>query len=157
MDYSQGAVGVAAHRGGREQARGGAGMCEQRSGIATPVRVAAAVADHLSSRGYDWMTERDLQSAVADRLCERFEVSREKALSRRDRPDFLVAGTGFDVAVEVKVKGPRNAVLRQLGRYAAHGEVGAVVLASARRTLLAGIPSMIHGKPVAVALLAGEL
>ncbi len=135
-------------------------MVDSSAGLRDPAPVWVAARDlaaHLSSCLYEWTAERDLQDAVADRLGQRYAVCRERALPGRDRPDFLVETTGFGVAVEVKVNGSRTAVLRQLGRYAAHREVGAVVLASGRRSLLAGMPAMIHGKPVAVALLAGGL
>lgn len=118
---------------------------------------AQLLADHLSSFTYDWMTERELQDHVAAILAPRYPAQRERALSARDRPDFLVDIGGLTIAVEVKIAGARNAVLRQLGRYAAHDEIAAIVLASGKRTLLAGIPSHLHSKPITVALLAGAL
>lgn len=118
---------------------------------------AQLIADHLSSFTYDWMTERELQDHVAEILAPRFCAQRERALSARDRPDFLVDIGGLTIAVEVKIAGAHNAVLRQLGRYAAHDEIAAIVLASGKRTLLAGVPSHLHSTPIAVALLAGAL
>ena len=112
---------------------------------------------HLGAGAYDWIEERGLQDGVADRLAGRFSVLREKALSARDRPDFLVTFGGCTVAVEVKVQGSPNAILSQLGRYAAHDGVDAVILASGRRTLLAGVPTAIHATPVAVVYLGGGL
>lgn len=122
-----------------------------------PAQASCLVVDHLGSGAYDWIDERGLQDEVEERLAERFSVLREKALSARDRPDFLVTVGGCTVAVEVKVQGAPNAILSQLGRYAAHAEVGAVVLASGRRTLLAGVPTAIHATPVAVVYLGGGL
>ncbi|MEB3023047.1 MULTISPECIES: hypothetical protein [Mycolicibacter] len=118
---------------------------------------ATAVAEHLSSFNYNWMTERELQDHVATVLETRFPTRREHALSRRDRPDFLVESQGLTIAIEVKVAGAHNAVLRQLGRYAEHDGIAALVLASGKRTLLAGVPRQIHTKPIALALLAGAL
>lgn len=117
--------------------------------------VAERIAEHLSSHTYLWSDERELQDAVARRLAERFVFSQEKAISRSERPDFLVVDGGVRVAVEIKVAGSRAAVLRQLGRYAADTAVDAVVLASGRRTLLAGTVEVLHRKPVCVALLGG--
>ena len=123
----------------------------------TPAQASQVVVDHLGSGTYDWMDERGLQDEVEKLLAERFTIRREKAISARNRPDFLVAIDGCTVAVEVKIQGSPNAILSQLGRYAAHAEVDAVVLASGRRTLLAGVPVAIHATPVAVVYLGGGL
>jgi len=110
---------------------------------------AQRVAEHLTGFTYRWATEADLQDAMAGLLADSlFEVEREKRLDRRDRPDFLVTADGRTVAVEVKVKGSRTAVLRQLGRYAEHDSVDAIVFASGLRTLAAAMPAAIHSKPV---------
>jgi hypothetical protein len=122
-----------------------------------PAQACDVIVAHLGSGTYDWIDERGLQDEVDERLAARFSVLREKALSPRDRPDFLVSIGGCAVAVEVKVKGSPNAILSQLGRYAAHAEVDAVILASGRRTLLAGVPAVIHATPVAVVYLGGGL
>ena len=122
-----------------------------------PTLTCQLIVEHLGSGVYDWIDERGLQDGVADRLAQRFIVRREKALSARDRPDCLVTHYGYTVAIEAKVQGAHNAILGQLGRYAAHAEVDAVVLASRRRTLLAGVPTAIHPPPVAVVYLGGGL
>lgn len=122
------------------------------------IEAAQLVSTYLSSFTYDWTTERELQDAIWPVLCARFDhAQREAILSARDRPDFIVDPDDAAVAIEVKVKGSRNAILRQLGRYAEHDDIAAIVLASGRRTLLAGIPLEIHGKPVAVALVTAPL
>ncbi|MEE3755241.1 hypothetical protein [Mycobacterium intracellulare] len=118
---------------------------------------AAAVADHLGRFTYRWTSEIELQEAIWGVLQSRFVAERERALSRRDRPDFMVDVDGVAVALEVKVAGARNAVLRQLGRYAEHDTVDAIVLASSRRVLSAGIPAVIHRKPVLAIYLGGLL
>jgi hypothetical protein len=103
----------------------------------------------------DWTCETDLQEALHVVLGAYYPVMREQRISVQDRPDFLVTTTAGVVAVEVKIQGARNPVLRQLGRYAASAQVDAVVLASTRRTLLHAMPAEIHGKPVEVALIGG--
>lgn len=131
---------------------------EQLDLAATAGSMAALfIANHLCSFTYDWMTERELQDHVAAILAPRFTTHRERPLSPRDRPDFIVEFGGVTVAVEIKIAGAHNAVLRQLGRYAEHDGIAAVVLASGRRTLLAGIPPCLHSTPIEVALLAGAL
>ncbi|WP_099024351.1 hypothetical protein [Mycolicibacterium palauense] len=114
----------------------------------TPADAALAVANALTGFTYCWTAEADLQAAMHDVLAPRFHTDREKALSRRDRPDFLVNVGVLTVAVEVKVKGARNAVVRQLGRYAEHDDVDALLFASGRRVLVPAMPGEIHGKPV---------
>lgn len=114
----------------------------------TPADAALVVANDLAAFTYRWLTEADLQEAMHGVLVPRFHTDREKALSRRDRPDFLVNVGMFTIAIEVKVKAPRNTVIRQLGRYAEHDTVDALVFASGRRVLVPTIPSEIHGKPV---------
>jgi len=118
---------------------------------------AQTVAEHLGSFAYRWTTEVELQEAIWSILSDRFSADRERALSRRDRPDFIVDVDGVTVAIEVKIAGARNAVLRQIGRYAEHDTVDAIVLASGRRVLAAGIPESIHGKPVMSVHLGGLL
>ena len=116
------------------------------------------VASVLSSFTYDWLDEAALQRHLLSALSRAgFQARREVRLSPRDRPDFVVDHMGYAVAVEVKVKGGRPVIWRQLGRYAQHECVDAVVLAAGKRTLLAACPTDLCGKPVAVALLAGAL
>lgn len=114
------------------------------------LEAAIRVANHLDQFTYRWADERELQRAIEDALRCRFVVQAEVSLSRQDRPDFVVTTKRCHVAIEVKVRGTRNAILRQLGRYAAHDNVHALILAAGRRTLLPGIPTHIHGKPVLV-------
>jgi len=64
-----------------------------------------------------------------------------------DRIDFLVG----DVAVEVKTKGSRAEVIRQLYRYASHSRVAWIVLATTRAQHR--MPEAIGAKPVSVAYL----
>jgi hypothetical protein len=125
----------------------------EANGYATQNALAAAleIARHLERYTYRWGGERDLQQGIGIVLARRFDVQAEVSLSRRDRPDFLVTVESHRVAVEVKISGARTAILQQLGRYAAHDTVDAVVLAAGRRALLVGIPDLIHRKPVVVA------
>lgn len=109
---------------------------------------AQLVADRIAAHVYRWTTEVELQDGLWAVLGAEFACEREKALSRRDRPDFIVTVHPYRVAVEVKVKAARNAVLRQLGRYAEHDAVDAVLFVTGRRVLVSAVPGQIHGKPV---------
>jgi len=87
-----------------------------------------------------------LQPLVAEALdgaCVAYR--REVRLGPRSRVDFLTDG---GVAIEVKRGRPRSdALARQLGRYASHDAVSAVVLVLERAVPL---PDTMSGKPVRV-------
>jgi hypothetical protein len=107
----------------------------------------------LSTRTYSGHGEREIQDKVGAALTAAgVAFEREVRLSDRDRPDFLVGG---QVVVEVKLKTPRSVVLRQLGRYAEHDRVQAIVLASTSFTTLRNMRMTIHRVPVSPAVLHG--
>ena len=68
-------------------------------------------------------------------------------LSDADIVDFMVGS----IAVEVKIKGAKAEIYRQLERYAAHDNVTAILLVSSRSMHL---PALINGKPTLVASLS---
>lgn len=100
----------------------------------------------LARGRFDLTDEKACQGAIAEFLAAQLPgvlVEREKRLSRRDIPDFLVGGR---IAVEVKLKGARGPdVLRQLARYAAHPEVEAMVLVSGKAI---DVPAIVGGRPL---------
>ncbi|WP_293002593.1 hypothetical protein [Mycobacterium sp.] len=107
----------------------------------------------LAGRTFAGRNEVEVQDRVAAALTEAgVGFAREYRLSERGRPDFLVGG---QVVVEVKLKTPRSAVVRQLGRYAEHDSVGAIVLASPSFTTLRNMRMTIHGVAVVPAVLHG--
>lgn len=88
-------------------------------------------------------TQNDIHAFLAARLPLGCLLEREKVLGPRDRPDFFVDGR---IAVEVKVKGQqRRAIWRQLERYAGHGCVEAIILATG---VAMGPDARLMGKPV---------
>ena len=104
-------------------------------------RVCAALTSHI----FRFSSERDLQDGI-EQVLNRLSVAnkREARLTNEERVDFLVNR----VAVEVKTKGNRVSVMRQLSRYAECPDVDAIVLVTAKQTL--GCPSSIGGKPITV-------
>ena len=78
---------------------------------------------------------------------EGLETSREHRLSLNDIPDFVIEG----VVVEVKNKGQRTAIYRQLQRYSTHPELKGIVLVTSKSILL---PPSINGLPTRVASLS---
>lgn len=115
--------------------------------------LAADVVTVLGAHRHRGVNEKQIQDSVQRVLAAAgLAFSREHVLSAQDRPDFLVDG---GVVVEVKMKASRSMVLMQLGRYASHDQVTALVLASPRLTVVSGMPDSIHGKPVRVVQLPG--
>ncbi|MFY0545474.1 hypothetical protein [Brevibacillus sp. H7] len=78
----------------------------------------------------------------------RFE--REKHLSDRDIPDFLIQTQFGNVVLEVKTRCARKAIYRQLERYAGHQVVNGLILLTGTSM---GLPPEINGKPSIVASL----
>jgi hypothetical protein len=74
----------------------------------------------------------------------------EVRLTPHDRIDFLVDRVG----VEVKVKGTRDALHRQLLRYAASPRVDALLVVTTIRAHR-GLPGRIGGKPVHLIVIGG--
>ncbi|MCA2247582.1 hypothetical protein JF729_07195 [Mycobacterium intracellulare] len=123
----------------------------ERSGQAGVL--AAQILAALQGRIYGGLRETQIQDRVGAALAAAGLVfERECRLSERDRPDFLVGG---QVVVEVKLKTPRSVVLRQLGRYAEHGQVEAIVLATTSFSTLRNMRVTIHQVPVYPAVLRG--
>lgn len=108
----------------------------------------------LTSHRIVGMSELDAQNGIENALAAAgIEYSREHRLSDRDRIDFLVGTVG----IEVKIKGSRSALIRQLGRYARSDEVDSLILASSVRRLLYAVPDTVLSKPVHKHLLQGGL
>lgn len=74
-------------------------------------------------------------------------AQREVQLGDGDIVDFMVG----NIAIEMKLKGQRRAILDQLERYARHGDVHEIILLTARCMTL---PAHIGGKPAAVGSLS---
>lgn len=88
-------------------------------------------------------TEAELQTQIAGVLWNNgIEHEREVRLAPGDRIDFLVSGTG----IEVKIKGGKRPILRQLERYATSPRISGLLLVTG---VALGLPAEIRGKPVA--------
>jgi hypothetical protein len=98
--------------------------------------------------------EKLLQAEIAGVLAAaQLSFRREVRLGPRDIVDFVVddpAQITVGVAVEVKIKGNRRDIFRQLERYAAYDAVSAIVLAT---NVPMNLPETICGKPASVAAL----
>jgi hypothetical protein len=101
----------------------------------------------IEQQQFDLSTEKRMQSQLSEvLLLNHYEFEREKILSDKDIPDFLVEK---EIIIECKLRGARSPrkmdVYKQLCRYAEHETVKALILAS---NLSMGIPPEINGKPV---------
>lgn len=99
--------------------------------------------------------EAELQGRIAQLLqAAGVAFERERVLSPGDRVDFLVLpGLG----VEVKVGGPRTAIIRQLARYAAHDIIQGLVLVTASLRHTEAFPREIGGKSVGIIVKTNHL
>lgn len=85
--------------------------------------------------------EKRLQAEMAERFAAAgLALEREFRLSATEVVDFFADG----IAVEVKIKGGKMAIYRQLQRYAEHDEIKALLLVS---NVPMGLPPEIEGKP----------
>lgn len=99
---------------------------------------------------FDCSTEARLQEGLGDLFGEKeLRNTREMPLNRADRIDFLLANR---IGVEVKIKGSRSDLVRQLQRYAKSPLLNEIVLVTSRMQL-ARLPDIIGGKRVYVAVL----
>lgn len=99
----------------------------------------------LAQYAFSLNDEKKLQAEISEILeANNIPHRREVALNKRDIIDFLFEdGTGL----EIKIKGQRFSIYRQLRRYAESNEVSEIILATA---ISMGLPSSIEGKPARV-------
>lgn len=102
-----------------------------------------SIATALWNSGLCIGDEKALQSDISDALTGLGVLhEREHRLSKHGIVDFWFAG---GLACEVKIKGSKREIRRQLARYAAHPDVNALLLITARTV---GLPECLNGKPL---------
>jgi hypothetical protein len=107
----------------------------------------------LRTHRFRFVDERELQIGIDQVLRSAgLEVTREASLGAAGTIDFLVG----DVGVEIKVRGTRADVTRQVHRYLQSASLRSLVLVTTRATLR-GLPEAISQKPVHVVHLLGGL
>lgn len=114
------------------------------------------LASRLQQQRFSTTQEKLTQMEVERFLAsEGIHFEREKHLSDRDIPDFLIKTQFGNVVLEVKTRCPRKAIYRQLERYAGHQVVNGLILLTGTSM---GLPPQIKGKPsIVVSLGAGWL
>lgn len=113
-----------------------------------PRLTARRIVNLIQTHRIDMSTEDAAHRAIREVLAADMEVRSEVRLSPRDRIDIMAGACG----VEIKVAGSRREVYAQLCRYAAHDDVGALVLATG--TAWSQPQFEINGKLVLVASLS---
>jgi hypothetical protein len=108
----------------------------------------------LTSHRLPLADEKALQVEIAAILaCAGMAFQREFRLDRGDIVDFMVgelAPIEAGIAIEVKVKGGRRDIFKQLERYCGHKAVREIVLVT---NVPMALPVEINGKPTAIAQL----
>jgi hypothetical protein len=112
---------------------------------------AAAISDAVRRSRYVYAQETELHLGLeAAMRAAGFEPVPEVKLNRRDRIDFLIGRVG----VEVKIKGTRDALHRQVLRYAESPLVDELLVITTVRAHR-GLPAEIGGKPLSVLVIGG--
>lgn len=88
-------------------------------------------------------TRDEAQESLTIDMTSRQETVRLPKIRAVDRIDFMVGKVGL----ELKIKGSWPEVARQLDRYAASADIGALVLVTSRRRLASNWPLELRGKP----------
>ena len=102
----------------------------------------------LSSRRFSLSNEKRLQEEIAEALAlAGVQLVREFRLDAGSIIDFMVG----DVGIEVKIKGSKLSIFRQVERYAGFDQIRQLLLVT---NVPMGMPAEINGKPVFVFNLA---
>ncbi len=91
----------------------------------------------------DMNNEKNTQQQLHQVLTAKgFDFVREYYLDKNNIPDLFNAAAG--IAIEVKIKGQKSAIFKQLLRYSRFEQVKILVLCSNKSL---GLPTLINGKP----------
>lgn len=101
----------------------------------------------LSRYRFNFTNEDELQAGIAQILdaCMPLRAMREVVIDRIGRLDFLVDG---EIAIETKIGGSANELMRQVARYAQSDRIQAILVVTSRATHT--LPESFNGKPVMV-------
>jgi hypothetical protein len=112
---------------------------------------AAAISDAVRRGRYTYAQETELHLGLeAAMRAAGFEPVPEVKLNGRDRIDFLIGRVG----IEVKIKGTRDALHRQVMRYAESPLVDELLVITTVRAHR-GLPAEIGGKPLSLLVIGG--
>lgn len=98
----------------------------------------------LKKKRFSLSKEKPLQSEIEDALRKAgISFKREYWLSDSDKIDFLIG----DIGIEIKIKGNKKSIYKQIERYAESDEVSIIVLVTNKAI---GLPAEINKKSVYV-------
>lgn len=107
----------------------------------------------IGATSYNITTEATLQHGIEEALRQSgMDFTREVRLASTDRIDFLIGRVG----IEVKIKGTKAALIRQLLRYAQHDQIDTLLLVTTVPSLTA-LPQTLNRKPVHTLILSACL
>jgi hypothetical protein len=110
----------------------------------TSPMTAQEIAAMLSRKRFTLATEKDVQAEIEAVLKSSVpEYRREVELDKKNEIDFMVGTVG----IEVKIKGAKSAIYKQLERYAALDEITELIFVTSKTV---GIPATINNKSVYV-------
>jgi hypothetical protein len=110
----------------------------------TACMTAKDIAAMLSRKRFTLATEKDVQAEIEAVLKSTVpEYRREVELNGKNEIDFMVGTVG----IEVKIKGAKAAIYKQLERYAAFDEVTELIFVTSKSV---GIPATINNKSIYV-------
>ena len=103
------------------------------------------IMDIISEYKIPCSTEKKMQEEIEMILADTdIDFEREKRLNAKNIVDFMIKG---GIAIECKIAGTPENVLRQLERYAEFDSVREIILVSSKSF---SMPSLINNKPVFV-------
>lgn len=102
----------------------------------------------LAQHAFDYSSEKQLQDGIEQVLAQHnVTYQREARLSSKDIVDFVLDAEGGQIAMEIKIDGNRNALLRQIGRYLQHDTVACVFVVGTPHWIL-NLPQTLSGKQI---------
>ncbi|WP_436658845.1 hypothetical protein [Acinetobacter sp. P1(2025)] len=107
-----------------------------------------ALGELIALHKFSFRGEKELQDGVEQLLKEHgLKYEREVRLSRSDIVDFVVNFDQGKIALELKVDGNRNALLRQMSRYLTHEDIDCIFVVGTPYWVM-NLPQTLHEKDV---------
>ncbi|QTP13392.1 hypothetical protein [Serratia symbiotica] len=106
------------------------------------------VIDVFFNHRFNFSDEIELQNAISAVLTQSgIAFEREHRLSMRDKPDFILDTDCGKIAMEVKIDGGKNPLLRQVNRYLSHDEIAGIIVVGTPYYIDL-MPKTLNNKPI---------
>lgn len=117
----------------------------------------ASILSTLTHYRFNFSSENELQKGLEEVfLIKNVNFEREFMLTKHDRLDFIIDQNDFKIAIEVKIAGTKNALLRQISRYLSHDDINGVIVIGTPYWLQQ-LPTTLNNKPVSAYRLLGSM